>query len=79
APMRRIIRPGSRLMKTVGFTPAAPAGNLIARVNAGEIKPAPPKTTPSAIPTLDDLANASMPINIPKWLVKLIERYPWVK
>lgn len=79
APMRRIVRPGARLVKKLEFTPQASTGNLLTRVNEGEVLPAPPKTVPAAVPTLDDLATASVPKNIPAWLLDLLRKYPWIR
>lgn len=80
APMRRVVRPRSRLMKTLDFsTGAATPDNLLTRINIGEITPAPPKTPPAGAPTLDDLTTAVQPKNIPAWLLHLLKKYPWVR
>lgn len=80
APMRRVVRPRSRLMKTLDFsTGAATPDNLLTRINIGEITPAPPKTAPSAVPTLDDLTDVVQPKNIPAWLINLLKKHPWVR
>ncbi|WP_456866182.1 hypothetical protein [Galbibacter sp. BG1] len=55
--MRRITRPGSRLMKNLPFDDTITKDNLIERINNGEILPAPPKEVPEKLPTLQDLAD----------------------
>ncbi|HOY05856.1 MAG TPA: hypothetical protein PLO67_10670 [Saprospiraceae bacterium] len=79
APMRRIVRPGARLVKKLEFTPQARPDNLLTRVNEGEVLPAPPKTVPAAVPSLDDLATASTPSDIPAWLLPWLKKYPWLR
>ena len=79
AAMRRVVRPGSRLMKRLDFTEAAHPGNLLTRINEGEVQTAPPKTVPGAAPTIDDVAAAAAPANVPDWLGKLLKEYPWIK
>lgn len=78
--MRRVMRPGSRLMKLLPFnnTTIKPF-NLIDRINKGEVLPAPPKTVPKDLPTIDDLANDGQPNNIPSFVIDLIRKYPWLK
>jgi hypothetical protein len=51
AAMRRIVRPGARMMRALPFDAVATPGNLIARVNAGEVSAAPPKTVPPGLST----------------------------
>ena len=67
--MRRVTRPGSRLMRTLPFAPAGggtddaaqaattPPGrhDLLARMNAREVTAAPPKVAPAAVVTVDEL------------------------
>lgn len=78
--MRRVMRPGSRLMKLLPFnnTTVKPF-NLIDRINKGEVHPAPPKIVPSDLPTIDNLANDAQPNNIPSFVIDLIKKYPWLK
>ncbi len=59
--MRRALRPGGRLAKRLGFAGSRNAGNLVTRVNDGEISAAPPKVTPPALPTPDAIADAIKP------------------
>jgi hypothetical protein len=59
--MRRLLRPGGRLAKRLGFAASRNAGSLVTRVNAGEISAAPPKVTPPGLPTPDAIANEIQP------------------
>ena len=78
--MRRIMRPGSRLMKQLPFTSEINKTNLIDRINNGEILPAPIKKVPESIPTLQDLADSyPAPEKLPKFLADLILKYHWIK
>ncbi|MFD5521053.1 hypothetical protein [Streptomyces sp. NPDC127066] len=63
APMRRITRPGSRLMRTLPFTAEQPPQALIARMDAdtGAVSAAPPKTRPAAVITPTRLDQALHP------------------
>lgn len=79
AAMRRVVRPGGRLIKTLQFSETVHPGNLLARINEGEVHTAPPKTAPPAAPTVDDLADAATPKGIPGWLAKLLSKHPWIK
>ncbi|MCE3555573.1 hypothetical protein LWC33_29530 [Pseudonocardia sp. RS11V-5] len=57
AAMRRIARPGARLMRTLPFTDQQPPDALLSRMDAtsGEVTAAPPKTTPPGVVTTDQL------------------------
>jgi hypothetical protein len=59
--MRRATRPGGRMAKRLGFTATRNAGNLVTRVNAGEVSAAPPKVTPPDLPTPDAIADGIKP------------------
>ncbi|MEW2354301.1 hypothetical protein [Spirillospora sp. NPDC029432] len=55
--MRRITRPGARLMKVLEFPEARPAETLVSRIDERQVAAARPKGTPSAVVTpaeLDD-------------------------
>jgi hypothetical protein len=79
APMRRIVRPRSRLMRLLPFKGNIQPDNLIDRVNNEEVYPAPPKKVPETIPTLDDLADGLKPDNVPGFLLDLLSKYPWLQ
>jgi len=64
--MRRITRPGSRLMRSLPFTAEQPPEALLPRMDAddGAVTAAPPKTTPPAVVTperLDDVLHPPGP------------------
>jgi hypothetical protein len=79
APMRRIIRPRSRLMRLLPFGEDAQPNNLIERINNEEVYPAPPKEVPKTVPTLDDLSDGLKPKNVPEILLDLLSKYPWLQ
>jgi len=76
--IRRVLRPGARLVRSLPFTATAPAANLIQRVNAGEVTSAPPKTVPSGVVTVDQAASSVIPSNAPPAILDLLKRYPWL-
>ncbi len=77
--MRRILRPGSRLMKTLPFDGTITKDNLIERINNGEVLPAPPKEVPPTLPTVQDLADSVTPQNVPPFISNLILKFPGIK
>jgi hypothetical protein len=79
APMRRIVRPRARLLRSLDFTngPAQPA-NLLSRINAGEVNPAPPKVAPTGAVTDDQVAKAAGPRNAPPGLVAWLKDHAWL-
>jgi len=77
AVMRRVIRPGARLMRALPFNAAVTPQNLLARVNAGQVSAAPPKVVPPGIPTLDQVAPAAAPPNIPSFLLDWQRKHLW--
>jgi len=77
-PMRRLTRPGSRLMRAL---PASVADTpLLTRIDAGEISAAPPVTTPPGLVTTDELADTvpAPPPSLPGWLLTLKRTIPWL-
>lgn len=79
APLRRMLRPRARLMRMTPFTAAARPVNLLERVNAGTVLPAPPKVVPPELPTVDELADAARPSNVSPTLWNALKRYPWLR
>ncbi|MBD1851443.1 hypothetical protein [Leptolyngbya sp. ST-U4] len=77
---RRILRPGSRLMKTLPFDSGRNPGNLVDRVNRGEVTANLPKAPLEGAPTLDDLADALEPPDntVPDIIKNLLRRFPWL-
>ncbi len=78
AAMRRVVRPGGRLIRSLPFTATARPGNLLTRVNAGEVSAAPPKQVPPGIATVDQAAAAAAAHGIPPWAAGLLRRWPWL-
>ncbi len=76
--MRRAIRPGARLMRSLPFTAAATPTNLLQRVNAAEVTSAPPKAIPAGVPTVDQAAQAATPSDAPPAVLEWLARYPWL-
>jgi hypothetical protein len=78
AVMRRAIRPGSRLMRTLPFTADIRPGNLLTRVNSGAVSPAPPVVVAPGVPTVDQVSGAASPPGVPPWAIYLLQHYPWL-
>jgi hypothetical protein len=76
--MRRVLRPGARLMRSLPFDASATPRHLLARVNAGEVSAAPPSVVPSGVPTVDQAATAADPKGAPPFVLKLLTRLPWL-
>src|SRR5262249_22615903 len=70
---RRVVRPNARMMRALPFTSAAAATNILARVNAGEVSAAPPKTVPAGVATVDQVGGVvASGAGIPVWLAHLL-------
>jgi hypothetical protein len=76
--MRRVIRPGARLMRSLPFTASVTPQNLLARVNRGVVSAAPPKVVPPGVPTVNQTATATAPQGEPSWVFQLLQKYPWL-
>jgi hypothetical protein len=76
--MRRVTRPGARLMRSLPFTATVTQNNLLARVNSGAVSAAPPKVVPAGVPTVDQVASAAAPQGEPAWVIALLQKYPWL-
>jgi hypothetical protein len=76
--LRRVLRPNARLMRSLPFDATATPKNLLARVDAGEVSAAPPKTVPAGVATVDAAADAALPAGSPSWLFRLLERFAWL-
>jgi hypothetical protein len=76
--IRRVLRPGARLIRSLPFTATATPANLLQRVNAGEVTSAPPKTVPSGVVTLDQAVSSVIPSGAPPAILDLLNRYPWL-
>jgi len=79
AQMRTITRPRARAIMRLPFVQQNRAPrDLVMRLNAGQITPAPPKTTPAGLQTEQVLADQVQPPPEPAWLADLLRRYPWL-
>jgi hypothetical protein len=76
--MRRVIRPGARLMRSLPFTAAITPTNLLQRINASEVTSAPPKTVPPGVPTVNQAGGAAEPSGAPPAILALLKKYPWL-
>ncbi|THH35621.1 hypothetical protein [Neolewinella litorea] len=77
--MRRILRPGGRLMTRLGGTTPVDTGSLLVRLNAGEIHAAPPKTAGPSTQTLSAVDDQLVDTTIPTWADDLLQRFPRLK
>ena len=78
APFRRITRQGTALMKRLALPPQT-ASKIVARINAGDLHPAPPKVTPPGVIGIKDAVTAVTPTNEPAAIKNLLDRYPWLR
>jgi hypothetical protein len=78
-PMRRIVRPRSRLMRLLPFDDNIRPDNLFDRINKEDVHSAPPKEVPKTVPTLDDISGALKPKNVPRFILELLSKYPWLQ
>jgi len=76
AAMRRTVRPGSRLVRSLPFTAAITPSNLLARVNSGQVSAAPPVAVPPGVPTVDQVAGAALRAGAPAWVLELLKQFP---
>jgi hypothetical protein len=76
--LRRVLRPGARLMRSLPFNAAVTPGNLLARINSGAVSAAPPKAVPTGLPTVDQAGGAAHPSGVPSWLLQLLEQNRWL-
>ena len=75
---RRATRPGTALMRALPAPAAEHRGQLLQRVNTGEVSPAPPKVTPPGVSTTDQIADAAGPQGVPAVIVDALRRWPWL-
>ncbi|HEX8149788.1 MAG TPA: hypothetical protein VF591_21590 [Pyrinomonadaceae bacterium] len=78
APLRRVLRPGARLARGLPFGDAVRPGNLLSRINDGEVSAAPPKVVPPGVVTVNDAVATVSPQDAPAPLIDLLRRYPWL-
>jgi len=78
APMRRILRPRARLMRSLPFEGTVQPGTLLYRINAGEVSAAPPKQVPPGVLTVNEVIKTLPPPGVPASFVELLRHYPWL-
>ena len=79
AQMRRILRPRGRAIRRLPFAARGVAPhNLVRRLNARELTPAPVKQTPAALQSELALADVVQPAPRPRWLAYLLGKFPWL-
>mgnify|MGYP001564811982 CR=1 FL=1 len=76
---RSLIRPRGRTMKRLTFNNAIKPGNIIERINNGEVVVVPPKGVPPGVIKLSDGAEDVKPKNIPAFIQNLLKKYGWIK
>jgi hypothetical protein len=76
SPMRKIMRPGGRVMKRLSFTTTVTPTNLVTRINDAAVLIAPPKVIPASLPTPEQLADAITPKNA---LANILKTAPWIR
>jgi hypothetical protein len=79
APMRRITRPRGKFIRRLNFDDAIRKDNLIDRVNREQVTPAPARLVPDELVTHDKVSDSVLPTNVPKPLLELLSRYPWLQ
>ncbi|MGQ0604471.1 MAG: hypothetical protein ACT4QE_22550 [Anaerolineales bacterium] len=77
--MRQALRPRGRVARRAGFDASRNTGNLLARLNAGEVSAAPPKVVAPNLPTQEKVADDLLPRDLPREWLELLERYPWLR
>jgi len=82
APMRRIVRPrgrlATRLEKKMPKGQTIKLDEVITKINAGELLPAPLKVMAPGLPSVDAVAAQLEPTNVPAWLKDALKKYPWL-
>ncbi|HYR91492.1 MAG TPA: hypothetical protein VE422_45990 [Terriglobia bacterium] len=76
---RRLTRPAGKLARRLN-TDGQPFdySRLVIAINEGRITPAPPRSVPAGIPSVDDLAKKIQPRSFPAWLRWLMQNRLWV-
>jgi hypothetical protein len=77
--VRQTVRPRGRVDRLVGFDDDRGPGNLLERVNRGDVSAAPLKVVAPGLPTGERLADDLLPRGLPRSWVRLLLRYPWLR
>lgn len=73
APLRRIMRPHSKITRYSAFDEDISPSNLVTRVNEGVVTAAPPHVVPPDLPTLNDVADDLKPQGAPGFLLDALK------
>jgi hypothetical protein len=76
--MRRVLRPGARLMRLLPFDASITPENLLERINAGAVSAAPPLGTPAGVLTVAQAAAAAKGSDAPASVLAMLAIYPWL-
>jgi hypothetical protein len=76
--MRQALRPRARIARRIGFDANRHAGNIVDRLNSGEVVAAPPKTVPPGLPTGDKVADALQP-SVPSSWIGWLRQLSWLR
>jgi hypothetical protein len=79
AGFRTVIRPRGKLMKQLSFTRKITAGNILTRINNGEVQVVLPKTVPGGIIYLNSEADKIIPKLAPGFLIYAIRKIKWLQ
>ena len=78
APMRRIVRPRSRLVRALPFSAASPPDALLEKIASKQVSAAPPKVAPAGAATVADVADELRP-GVPRPILDALVRVPWLR
>lgn len=76
---RTMTRERGRVMKKLRETAVTPPGNILVKINNGDITATPPKEVPAGVINISDVAGAVIPTGIPSWIANLLTKHKWFK
>ena len=84
APMRKLTRPGGKLIKRLPFDAKITPNNLLGRLNKRDrdrdaVSAAPPRVIPAGLNTLQDLSDIMKPKGLTDFLIYLLGTHIWIK
>jgi prepilin signal peptidase PulO-like enzyme (type II secretory pathway) len=77
--MRKQLRPRGPLVKRLPFTDRITPGNIVSRINSGEVSAAPPRVSPPSLNGHAEAAEQVKPTDVPPWLADLLTRHAWLR
>ena len=78
APLRRLTRPGARIVRALPFDETRRPQDLVTRINDGEVTAAPPKTAPAGAPSVESIADEIGPDGVPPAVRDALRERPWL-